>query len=164
MNNPPRPALLTTAFYAFYDLHRPTYHAYASARLTPEEAAIAVAQLFGLIADNWTTVVNAPSPSAWAWTRHTRAIARRGGHPHTPAEDADLLHRTLHLSIDKIATVTGTEAATVVALLASRRRRADPAADQEHAPTPIAAASHAPEGGAAGPRLGRRSSTGSPLG
>ncbi|MER5967507.1 hypothetical protein [Streptomyces sp. NPDC002057] len=123
MKSTQTPALLTTAFYAFYDLHRPVYHAYASARLSPEEAAVAVAQLFNLVAGNWTTVVNASSPSAWAWTRHVRAVTRRMGRPTTPAEDADLLHRTLHLSIDKIATVTGSEPATVTALLATRHRQ-----------------------------------------
>ncbi|MGW3521701.1 hypothetical protein [Streptomyces hydrogenans] len=115
-------ALLTTAFYAFYDLHRPAYHAYAAARLTPEEASVAVTHLFNLVAGNWTTVVTDPSPSAWAWTRYVRAVARRTGHITTPAEDADLLHHTLHLSIDKIATITGTEPATVTALLVNRRR------------------------------------------
>ncbi|MET9347750.1 hypothetical protein [Streptomyces termitum] len=117
-------ALLTTAFYAFYDLHRPAYHAYAAARLPPEEASVAVTHLFNLVAGNWTTIVTDPSPSAWAWTRYVRAVARRTGHTTTPAEDADLLHHTLHLSIDKIATITGTEPATVTALLLGRHRRA----------------------------------------
>ncbi|MFI2740951.1 hypothetical protein [Streptomyces sp. NPDC018711] len=118
------PALLTTAFYAFYDLHRPAYHAYARAHLTPEEATVTVTHIFSLVADQWTTVVNDPSPSAWAWARHVRAVSRRAGHSTTPAEDADLLHHTLHLSIDKIATVTGTEPATVTALLGVRHRLA----------------------------------------
>ncbi|PAX88624.1 hypothetical protein CLM85_03770 [Streptomyces albidoflavus] len=33
--------MLATGYYAFYDLHRPTYHAYAAAHLSPEEAQIA---------------------------------------------------------------------------------------------------------------------------
>ncbi|MEE1931262.1 hypothetical protein V1J52_24315 [Streptomyces sp. TRM 70351] len=117
---PTLPTLLATAFYAFHDLHRPAYHAYAAALLAPEEAATAVAELFDLVADQWTTVVTGISPSAWAWTRHVHAVAHRTGHPTTPAEDAVLLHHTLHLSIDKIATITGTEPATVTALLATR--------------------------------------------
>ncbi|MGW3559497.1 hypothetical protein ACWDNT_19340 [Streptomyces sp. NPDC000963] len=52
------PPLLTTAFY---DLHRP---ARAAVHLTPEEATVAVARLFDLVAGHWTTVVNTPSPSA----------------------------------------------------------------------------------------------------
>ncbi|MGW1143634.1 hypothetical protein ACWD6I_00955 [Streptomyces sp. NPDC002454] len=112
----------TTVFYAFYDLHRPTYHAYAATLLPPEEAAITVAHLFDLVASNWTAVVAHPSPSAWAWTRHVRTVAHRSGHTTTPAEDVALLHHTLHLSIDKIATVTGAEPATVTALLTTRRR------------------------------------------
>ncbi|MGW9436107.1 hypothetical protein [Streptomyces sp. NPDC055607] len=119
------PALLTTAFYAFYDLHRPAYHAYAAARLTPEEAIVAVTHLFNLVAGHWTTVVNDPSPSAWAWNRHVHAVTHRAGHTTTPAEDADLLHHTLHLSIDKIATVTGTEPAAVTALLTTHHRPTD---------------------------------------
>ncbi|WP_405807815.1 hypothetical protein [Streptomyces sp. NBC_01187] len=117
------PAVLTTAFYAFYDLHRPVYHAYAAFHLTPEEAQVAVAHLFDLVASNWSTVVAKPCPAAWAWRRHTRAVAQRSGHPRTAADDAALLHEYLRLSIEKIAFVTGTERATVTALLATSRRR-----------------------------------------
>ncbi|MFJ1847058.1 hypothetical protein [Streptomyces sp. NPDC088146] len=113
------PILLTNAFY---DLHRPAYHAYAAARLTPEEALVAVAHLFDLVASNWTTVVARPRPSAWAWERHTRAVARRSGRTATAAEDASLLHDDLLLSIGQIATVTGAEPATVTTLLAAAHR------------------------------------------
>ncbi|MEU9095653.1 hypothetical protein ACIOEW_40125 [Streptomyces sp. NPDC087901] len=63
---PAPPTVLINAFYAFYDLHRP---AYAAARLAPEEAQIAVAHLFDLVASNWTTVVSEPDPrpSAHSW-------------------------------------------------------------------------------------------------
>ncbi|MFF3787722.1 hypothetical protein [Streptomyces sp. NPDC001933] len=116
--------VLTNAFYAFYDLHRPAYHAYAAAHLPPEEAQIAVTHLFNLVAGNWTTVVAERCPSAWAWQRHTRAVARRNGRTFTAIEDAHLLHDQLLLSIDQIATVTGTEPATVTALLAAAHRSA----------------------------------------
>ncbi|MFE3074233.1 hypothetical protein [Streptomyces sp. NPDC059247] len=122
MKTAPSLPLLTTAFYAFYDLHRPVYHAYAAALLTSEEASLAVTQLFDLVAGNWTTVMTDPSPSAWAWSRHVRTVTRRAGRTTTPAEDAALLHYALHLSIDKIATVTGTEPASVTALLGVCRR------------------------------------------
>lgn len=52
------PPLLTTAFY---DLHRPVC---AAVHLTPEEATVAVTCFIDLVAGHWTTVVNAPSPSA----------------------------------------------------------------------------------------------------
>ncbi|MCX5401989.1 hypothetical protein [Streptomyces sp. NBC_00102] len=122
---PPSLAVLTNAFY---DLHRPAYHAYAAAHLTPEEAQVAVSQLFDLVASTWTTVVAEQHPSAWAWQRLTRAVARRSGHPSNPAEDAYVLRTTLLLSIDQIATLTGTEPATVVSRLAAvgRARAAAP--------------------------------------
>ncbi|MFB7852682.1 hypothetical protein ACFC34_37495 [Streptomyces sp. NPDC056053] len=116
--------VLTHAFYAFYDLHRPAYHAYAAARLSPEEAQIAVTHLFDLVAGNWTAIVAERRPSAWAWNTHTRTVARRTGRTFTAAEDASLLHDQLRLSIGQIATVTGTEPATVTALLATARRTA----------------------------------------
>ncbi|MEV6938685.1 hypothetical protein AB0N19_30780 [Streptomyces sp. NPDC051132] len=127
---PARPAatVLTTAFYAFYDLHRPAYHAYAAARLPQEEAQLSVAQLFDLVASNWTWIMTRQCPSAWAWQEHTRAVARRCGRTSTPAEDAALLHDDLRLSIDRIATVTGTDPARVTALLAAARRTRRPAA------------------------------------
>ncbi|WP_381805364.1 hypothetical protein [Streptomyces niveus] len=123
---PAPPSVLTNAFYAFYDLHRPTYQAYAALHLHPEEAQITVSHLFNLVADHWTTVVCERHPSAWAWARHTRAVARRSGRTLTEVEDACLLHDQLLLSIDQIATVTGTEPATVTALLAAARRAARP--------------------------------------
>ncbi|MGP3990827.1 hypothetical protein [Streptomyces sp. 3N207] len=116
------PTVLTNAFYAFYDLHRPIYHAYASSRLMPEEAQVAVAHLFDLVASNWSDIVKKPRPAAWAWQRHTHAVAQRTGRALTAADDAVLLHEQLRLSIDQIATVTGTEPATVTALLAAARR------------------------------------------
>ncbi|AGS73854.1 hypothetical protein [Streptomyces collinus] len=119
---PPAAAVLTTAFYAFYDLHHPAYHAYAAARLSREEARLSVTQLFDLIASNWTWIMTERCPSAWAWEEHTRAVARRAGHTSTPAEDTALLHDYLCLSIDRIATVTGTDSARVTALLAAARR------------------------------------------
>ncbi|MFF3166811.1 hypothetical protein [Streptomyces sp. NPDC003273] len=124
---PPAAAVLTTAFYAFYDLHHPAYHAYAAARLSREEARLSVTQLFDLIASNWTWVMTERCPSAWAWAEHTQAVARRAGHTSTPAEDAALLHDHLCLSIDRIATITGTESARVTALLAAARRTPQPA-------------------------------------
>ncbi|MFE6985780.1 hypothetical protein [Streptomyces griseus] len=117
-------AVFTTAFYAFYDLHRPAYYAFAAARLPAEEAQIAVSCLFSLVADHWTTVVTERHPSAWAWEKHTRVIARRSGRTTTVIEDVSLLHHQLLLSIDQIATTTGTEPATVAALLAAADREA----------------------------------------
>ncbi|WP_331750260.1 MULTISPECIES: hypothetical protein [unclassified Streptomyces] len=75
-----------------------------------------------------TTVVSERCPSAWAWERHTRAVARRIGRTFTAVEDVSLLHDQLLLSIDQIATVTGTEPATVTALLAAPT--AQPAPEQ----------------------------------
>ncbi|MFI9494714.1 hypothetical protein ACIG8K_24545 [Streptomyces halstedii] len=123
---PARPAVLTISFYAFYDLHRPAYHSYASALLAPEEARIAVSHLFDLVAGNWTTVVSERCPSAWAWRQHTRVVARRSGRTLTAAEDASLFHDKLRLSVDQIATVTGAEPATVTTLLAAARRTRTP--------------------------------------
>ncbi|MEV0749783.1 hypothetical protein AB0I75_32020 [Streptomyces sp. NPDC050273] len=119
---PAPPAVLINAFYAFYDLHRPAYRAYAAACLAPEEAQLAVSHVFDLVASNWTTVVCEPDPAAWAWERHTQTVARRSGRRLTAAEEALLLHEGLRLSIEKIATVTGTEPAAVSTLLAAARR------------------------------------------
>ncbi|MET9535335.1 hypothetical protein ABZY02_33055 [Streptomyces sp. NPDC006649] len=119
---PVPPTVLTNAFYAFYDLHRPAYHAYAAAHLALEEAQLAVSHLFNVVAGNWTTVVRERHPAAWAWERHTRTIAHRSGHALTAAEEASLLHDHLLLSIDQIATATGTEPAAVSALLAAAHR------------------------------------------
>ncbi|MEU8701665.1 hypothetical protein AB0C61_29225 [Streptomyces sp. NPDC048680] len=123
----PPPTVLVNAFYAFYDLHRPAYRAYAAARLAPEEAQIAVSHLFDLVASNWTTVVAERRPSAWAWELHTRTVARRSGHTLTAMENTRLLHDELHMSIEQIATVTGAEQATVSTLLAAARRAQTPA-------------------------------------
>ncbi|MFF3531445.1 hypothetical protein ACFYX5_32690 [Streptomyces rubiginosohelvolus] len=123
-NMKPPPAVLTNAFYAFYDLHRPAYYAFAQARLSTEEARVAVAHLFSLVADNWTSVVNERCPSAWAWERHTQVIARRSGRTTTPVQDISLLHDQLLFSIGEIAALTGTDAATVAALLAAAYREA----------------------------------------
>ncbi|MFE6917395.1 hypothetical protein [Streptomyces rubiginosohelvolus] len=123
-NMKPPPAVLTNAFYAFYDLHRPAYYAFAQARLPTEEARVAVAHLFSLVADNWTSVVNERCPSAWAWERHTQVIARRSGRTTTPVHDISLLHDQLLFSIGEIAALTGTDAATVAALLAAADREA----------------------------------------
>lgn len=124
----PAPAVLVNAFYAFYDLHHPAYRAYAAACLTPEEAQIAVAHLFDLVASQWTTIVSEPVPAAWAWKRHAQTVARRSGQNLTAAEEVLILHEELCLSIDKIATVTGTEPATVSTRLAAARR-ASPASE-----------------------------------
>ncbi|AIS02508.1 hypothetical protein [Streptomyces glaucescens] len=123
----PTASVLTTAFYAFYDLHRPAYHAYAAARLPREEAQLSVTQLFDLIASNWTWLMTEQRPSAWAWEKHTRAVARRTGRTPTPAEDTALLHDHLRLSIDRIATITGTDPAQVTTLLAAAHRTRQPA-------------------------------------
>ncbi|GGZ22568.1 hypothetical protein GCM10010300_77720 [Streptomyces olivaceoviridis] len=65
-------------------------------------------------------------PTAWAWEKHTRAVAHRAGRTPTPAEDTALLHDDLRLSIDRIATITGTDPARVTALLAAARRPQHP--------------------------------------
>ncbi|MFF8366892.1 hypothetical protein ACF05F_33470 [Rhodococcus erythropolis] len=131
----PTASVLTTAFYAFYDLHRPGYHAYAAARLPREEAHLSVTQLFDLIASNWTWLMTKQCPSAWAWEKLTRAVARRAGLTPTPAEDTALLHDDLRLSIDRIATITGTDPARVTTLLAAARRPDRPSPKPHPAPT-----------------------------
>lgn len=115
-------AVFTNAFYAFYDLHRPAYYAFAAARLPSEEARIAVSHLFSLVAENWATVVTERRPSAWAWEQHTQVIARRSGHTTTATDDVCLLHYQLRLTIGQIAVTTGAETATVTALLAASDR------------------------------------------
>ncbi|MFE3431148.1 hypothetical protein [Streptomyces sp. NPDC059171] len=115
-------AVFTNAFYAFYDLHRPAYFAFAAARLSSEEARVAVSHLFSLVAENWAAVVTERRPSAWAWEQHTQVIARRSGHPSTAIDDVRLLHHHLKLTIGQIAAMTGTETATVTALLAASDR------------------------------------------
>ncbi|TGZ12343.1 hypothetical protein DV517_74380 [Streptomyces sp. S816] len=123
---PPTVAMLTNAFYAFYDLHRPAYQAYAAAHLPKEEAELSVTQLFNVIASHWTWVITKECPSAWAWKEHTRTVARRAGHTPTLAEDTALLHDDLRLSIDRIATITGTTPGRVTALLATAHRSSRP--------------------------------------
>ncbi|MFB0619509.1 hypothetical protein [Streptomyces sp. AGS-58] len=129
-------SVLTTACYAFYDLHRPAYHAYAAARRPQEEARLSVTQLFDLIAGNWTWIMTEQCPSAWAWQEHTRAVARRAGRTPTPAEDTALLHDDLRLSIDRIATITGTAPARVTTPLAAARRIRKPAGLRTTPPAP----------------------------
>ncbi|MEY9484239.1 hypothetical protein RKD26_000033 [Streptomyces calvus] len=51
-----------------------------------------------------------------------RTVARRSGRATTLAEDAALLHEDPMPSIGRIAAVTGTEPATVTALLTVARR------------------------------------------
>ncbi|MGW5930514.1 hypothetical protein ACWLMY_36630 [Streptomyces anulatus] len=51
-------------------------------------------------------------------------IARRSGRTTTVVEDISLLHHQLRLGIDQIASLTGTEAAAVAALLAAADREA----------------------------------------
>nr|BAK19882.1 hypothetical protein [Streptomyces rochei] len=133
---PPTVAMLTNAFYAFYDLHRPAYHAYATARLPREEAELSVTHLFNLIASHWTWVITRECPSAWAWEEHTRTVGRRAGHTPTQAEDTALLHDDLHLSIDRIATITGTAPGRVTALLAEAHRPPHPPAKRHRNPAP----------------------------
>lgn len=116
------PGMLTTSFYAFYDLHRPAYLAYAGALLPAYEAPVAVEHTLTLVAHHWLTVVTMPSPSAWAWNVHTATIAHRTHVRRTQTEDTVLLHEDLGLSIDRIATVTGTSTATAVTQLQHARR------------------------------------------
>ncbi|MFH8993194.1 hypothetical protein [Streptomyces sp. NPDC017940] len=148
------PSVLSTAFYAFYDLHRPTYHAYAAAHLPPHEALITVTHVFELIAATWTTVVTTPRPSARAWETHTQAIARRTGRTPAPAEDTLLLHDVLRLSIGQIATITGTDDATVAALLAAGRRA--------RRSLPPCRTGSDPDGGSVRPPGGRRTGAAEP--
>ncbi|MER5747099.1 hypothetical protein ABT097_27995 [Streptomyces sp. NPDC002225] len=134
--NPPPPdvTVLRNSFYAFYDLHRPAYLAYATARLSQEEARIAVACLFELVGGHWTAIVSRQRPSAWAWEQHTRTVDTRNGHALTPAENTALLHHELLLSVDQIATMTGAEPASVTALLAAADRTAQHGAHRARTP------------------------------
>ncbi|MGW3304585.1 hypothetical protein [Streptomyces rubiginosohelvolus] len=111
-----------------HSFHRPAYYAFAQTRQSTEEARVAVAHLFSLVADNWTSVVNERRPSAWAWERHTQVIARRSGRNTTPAQDISLLHDQLLFSIGEIATLTGIDAA----LLATADREAGDATGWAH--------------------------------
>ncbi|MFB8026850.1 MULTISPECIES: hypothetical protein [unclassified Streptomyces] len=119
---PPSLGVLTTAFWGFYELHRPAYLAYAATHLPPEEAQIAVSHLFDLVASTWTTVVAEQQPSAWAWERLTHTVARRSGRATTAMEDMYVLRDGLLLSIEQIAMLTGTESAAVISRLAAARR------------------------------------------
>ncbi|MFG2409907.1 ATP-dependent DNA ligase [Streptomyces brevispora] len=56
--------------------------------LLEEVNATAVSHLFDLVASNWTSVVCEPDLAAWAWQRHTHAMARRSGRTLTAAEEA----------------------------------------------------------------------------
>lgn len=133
---PTPPIVLSNAFYAFYDLLRPSYYAYAETCLAPEEAQVAVSHLFDLVAAHWTTIVSEPCPTAWAWNRHTRSVARRSGRTLTPAQDVSLLHDRLLLTTDQIATITGAETATITALLAAAHREGRPATRPARFATP----------------------------
>ncbi|MEU1129554.1 hypothetical protein ABZ383_06755 [Streptomyces sp. NPDC005900] len=122
MRRPVKPAMLSTAFRAFYEQHRPGYFAYAAARLPDGEAHVAVAHTFALIAADWPTAVTRPSPAAYAWNLHTHYVTSRTGTSTSREQDTALMHDHLHLTIDRIATLTGTEPATVAARLATARR------------------------------------------
>ncbi|MBZ2410774.1 hypothetical protein HX747_30590 [Streptomyces sp. L06] len=134
--------VLTNGFYAFYDLHRPVYHAYATAHLPPEEAQIAVGMTFAVVVENWTSVVTERHPARWAWSHHTRTVARRCGHTPTAIEVTRLLHDDLHMTIDQIATVTGTDRAAVLAHLVAADRAVAP---HRRRPRPRARPSVSPE-------------------
>jgi hypothetical protein len=111
--------MLSTAFRAFYDLHKPGYLAYAAARLPRDEAVLAVAHTFGLIAADWSSAVARRNPAAYAWQLHTRYVSAVTGAPCTRADEARLLHDGLHLTVNRIATLTGNDPAAVTVLLAS---------------------------------------------
>ncbi|MGX9923566.1 hypothetical protein ACWIG4_27375 [Streptomyces sp. NPDC002248] len=115
-------ALLTTTFYAFHDLQRPVYYAYARALLPPEEATVAVEHTLGLLAGTWSTVVSKPSPAAEAWSHLSTIVAHRTRHTRTTAEDITLLY-ALGMPPATIATATGlTPPAVVAQLLATSSR------------------------------------------
>lgn len=123
--DPARPAvkMLSDAFQAFCELHRPGYLAYAEARLPAEEAQLAVAHIFALIAADWPRAVTKPNPAAYAWDLHTRFVtARTGGTRRDPRQDTLLLYERLHLTVERIAALTGSEPAAVTATLAAAQR------------------------------------------
>ncbi|MEU7647294.1 hypothetical protein [Streptomyces huasconensis] len=122
MRRPAKPHMLSAAFRAFYEQHRAGYFAYAAARLPDEEARIAVAHTFALIAANWPTAVTRPNPAAYAWNLHTHYVTARTGTSTSHEQDTALMYERLHLTIDRIATLTGTEPAAVTARLATARR------------------------------------------
>ncbi|MFG3370358.1 hypothetical protein ACGF0K_36080 [Streptomyces sp. NPDC048156] len=114
--------MLSAAFRAFCDLHRAGYFAYAAARLSRDEAKVAVAHTFALIAGDWPTAVNRPNPAAYAWHLHTRYVTSCTGKTTSREQDAALMHDRLNLTVDRIATLTGTEPAAVTAMLAAAHR------------------------------------------
>ncbi|MFF3750582.1 hypothetical protein ACFYYH_09000 [Streptomyces sp. NPDC002018] len=120
MRRPHRLATLSTAFSAFCDLHRPGYLAYAEARLPTAEAEIAVTHVLGLIATEWAATMRRPSPAAYAWERLTAFVAMRAGEHPSRTEDAGFMYDNLDFTIDKIATLTGTDPGKVTAMIAAR--------------------------------------------
>lgn len=136
MRRSAKSTILSAAFRAFYEQHRTGYFAYAAARLSDEEARVAVAHTFALIAADWPTAVTRPNPAAYAWSLHTHYVTARTGTSTSREQDTALMYDCLHLTIDRIATLTGTEPATVTARLATARRRARPL------PPPRAASPH----------------------
>ncbi|MFF2631142.1 hypothetical protein ACFVUN_35915 [Kitasatospora griseola] len=107
---------------ALYDLHRDHYLRYAELLLpATADARLTLDAAFATIADTWAQILAAPSPAACAWHTvrdHIRALA--DPHRLRPTADLDpkhqdalLLHLVLALTIDEIADLTGTEAATV---------------------------------------------------
>ncbi|MFJ3848350.1 hypothetical protein ACIPV3_30230 [Streptomyces albidoflavus] len=113
--------LLTTTFYAFLDLNRPAYQAYASALLPETEATIAVEHSLGLIARDWTAIMEWRNPAARGWEVLTTTIAYRTGRPRATVEDVDLLHG-LGVSVARISAVTGLVGEVVTAHLRAARR------------------------------------------
>ncbi|SCF67635.1 hypothetical protein [Streptomyces sp. Ncost-T10-10d] len=114
--------VLSAAFRAFYDLRHASYLAYTAARLPADEVPVAVSHTFGLVAANWTTAVARPSPAAYAWNLHTSYVVGRTGTRTNQKGDVALMHDDLHLPVDRIATLTGKETATVTALLSAAHR------------------------------------------
>ncbi|MFD8778488.1 hypothetical protein [Streptomyces sp. NPDC059916] len=121
---PRRPAvrMLSDAFQAFYEFHQPGYLAYAAAHLSDDEARIAVTHTFSLIAADWPQTVTQPNPAAYAWDLHTHFVTARTGTHNDPQQDTLLLYECLHLTIERIAALTGSEPAAVAALLAAAQR------------------------------------------
>ncbi|WP_338704000.1 hypothetical protein V2W30_39555 (plasmid) [Streptomyces sp. Q6] len=122
--DPARPAvkMLSDAFLAFYELQQPGYLAYAAAHLPADEARIAVAHTFALIAADWPRAVTEPNPAAYAWDLHTHFVTVRTGTSSNPQQDTLLLHERLHLTVARIADLTGSEPAVVTATLAAAHR------------------------------------------
>ncbi|WPO76224.1 hypothetical protein [Streptomyces sp. KN37] len=87
-----------------------------------QEARVAVAHTFALIAADWPAAVARPNPAAYAWNLHTHYVTARTST--SQEQDTAPMYDRLHLTIDRIATLTGTEPAAVTARLATARRRA----------------------------------------